>query len=124
GSQDWRQTHRGAGRAEGTTRDATLTPPNATKLKPKGGRRLSLGFTLNRLGKRAVCGREVLRKSVPAWTNPPVRRFRSPHHYPPRIRDPSSGPKPHWINKLLVSFDSEVRKRTCRKMMRTSESGH
>src|SRR5262249_42230608 len=28
------------------------------------------------------------------------------------------------FNKLLVPFDSEVRKRACRKMMRTSESGH
>src|SRR5262245_44760354 len=36
----------------------------------------------------------------------------------------TSEPKPHQINKLLVSFDSEVRKRACSKMMRTSESGH
>ncbi len=36
----------------------------------------------------------------------------------------SSEPKPHEINKLLMSFDSEVRKRGCRIMMRTSESGH
>src|SRR5262245_48819998 len=36
----------------------------------------------------------------------------------------TSEPKPHWINKLLVSFDSEVRKRACCTMMRTSESGH
>src|SRR5262249_21772760 len=28
------------------------------------------------------------------------------------------------IIELLVPFDSEVRKRACRKMMRTSESGH
>jgi hypothetical protein len=28
------------------------------------------------------------------------------------------------FNKWLVSFDSEVRKRGCRTMMRTSESGH
>ena len=36
----------------------------------------------------------------------------------------NSEPKPHSINELLVSFDSEVRKRKCRTMMRTSESGH
>jgi cupin 2 domain-containing protein len=35
-----------------------------------------------------------------------------------------SEPKPHQINKLLVSFDSEVRKRGCRTMMRTLESEH
>ena len=28
------------------------------------------------------------------------------------------------FNKLLVPFDSEVRKRACRRTMRTSESGH
>jgi len=36
----------------------------------------------------------------------------------------ASEPKPHKINTLLVSFDSEVRKRGCRMMMRASESGH
>src|SRR5262249_17464392 len=36
----------------------------------------------------------------------------------------TSEPKPHQINELLVSFDSEVRKRGCGTMMRTSESGH
>ncbi len=36
----------------------------------------------------------------------------------------TSESKPHWINKLLVSVDSEVRKRTRRKIVRTSESGH
>jgi len=36
----------------------------------------------------------------------------------------TSEPKPHEINILLVSFDSEVRKRRRREMIRTSESGH
>ena len=35
----------------------------------------------------------------------------------------TSEPKPHEINKLLVSFNSEVRKRACCRMMRTSEVG-
>src|SRR6516162_11778964 len=53
-----------------------------------------------------------------------VWRFRSPHHSSREFAMRISEPKPHEINKLLVSFDSEVRKRGCRKMMRTSESGH
>jgi hypothetical protein len=35
----------------------------------------------------------------------------------------TSKPKPHQINKLPVFFDSEVRKRTCRTIMRTSAIG-
>jgi hypothetical protein len=54
----------------------------------------------------------------------PVWRFRSPHHSCGDSKMRTSKPKPHWINKLLVSFDSEVRKRECRTMVRTSESGH
>src|SRR5215468_7283136 len=53
-----------------------------------------------------------------------VWRFRSPHHSRRELAMRTSEPKPHEINKLLVSFDSEVRKRGCRKLMRTSESGH
>src|SRR5215471_10745906 len=53
-----------------------------------------------------------------------VWRFRSPHHSRREFAMWTSEPKPHEINKLLVSFDSEVRKWGCRKMMRTSESGH
>src|SRR5262249_43117841 len=53
-----------------------------------------------------------------------VWRFRSPHHFCSESEMRTSEPKPHWINKLLVSFDSEVRKRGCGTMMRTSESGH
>jgi hypothetical protein len=53
-----------------------------------------------------------------------VWRFRSPHHSCGASEMRISEPKPHWINELLVSLDSEVRKRTRRTMMRTSESGH
>ena len=41
----------------------------------------------------------------------PVWRFRSPHHTCGESEMRTSEPKPHWINNLLVSFDSEVRKR-------------
>ena len=54
----------------------------------------------------------------------PVWRFRSPHHFCRELVMRTSEPKPHQIDTLLVSFDSEVRKRGCRIMMRTSESGH
>ena len=54
----------------------------------------------------------------------PVCRFRSPHHFCRESEMRISELKPHWINKLLVSFDSEVRKRACSRMMRTSEAGH
>ena len=53
-----------------------------------------------------------------------VWRFRSPHHFHGKSEMRTSEPKPHRVNKLLVSFDSEVRKRACRTMMRTSEPGH
>src|SRR5262249_38454444 len=39
-----------------------------------------------------------------------VWRFRSPHHSSRESAMRTSEPKPHEINKLLVSFDSEVRK--------------
>src|SRR6185369_13210346 len=39
-----------------------------------------------------------------------VWRFRSPHHSCRESEMGASEPKPHWINKLLVSFDSEARK--------------
>jgi hypothetical protein len=51
-------------------------------------------------------------------------RLRSPHHFPGKSEMRTSEPKPHQVNKLLVSFDSEVRKRACLTMMRTSESGY
>src|SRR5262245_3890452 len=44
----------------------------------------------------------------------PVWRFRSPHHCCGESKMRTSEPKPHWINKLPVSFDSEVGKRECR----------
>jgi hypothetical protein len=53
-----------------------------------------------------------------------VWRFRSPHHWCRGFVLRTSEPKPHQINNSLLSFDSEVRKRGCRKMMRSSESGH
>src|SRR5258705_2375633 len=33
----------------------------------------------------------------------------------------TSEPKPHYISKLPVSFDSEARERGCLKLMRTTE---
>ena len=39
-----------------------------------------------------------------------VWRFRSPHHSRSEFAMRASEPKPHEINKLLMSFDSEVRK--------------
>jgi hypothetical protein len=39
-----------------------------------------------------------------------VWRFRSPHHSSREFAMRTSEPKPHEINKLLVPFDSEVRK--------------
>src|SRR5262249_19301291 len=39
-----------------------------------------------------------------------VWRFRSPHHSCSESEMRTSEPKPHQINQLLVSFDSEVRK--------------
>ena len=53
-----------------------------------------------------------------------VWRFGSPHRSCSEPEMRTSEPKPRWINKLLVSFDSEARKRACRRMRRTSESGH
>src|SRR5581483_5750917 len=53
-----------------------------------------------------------------------VWRVRRPHHSCRESEMQASEPKPHEINKLLVSFDSEVRKGGCRRMMRISESGH
>ena len=43
-----------------------------------------------------------------------VWRFRSPHHSRGESKMRTSEPKPHWIDKLPVSLDSEVRKRACR----------
>src|SRR5215470_1173437 len=62
--------------------------------------------------------------NMPKEGTPLVWRFRSPHHSCSESEMRTSEPKPHQINKLLVSFDSEVRKRGCGTMMRTSESGH
>ena|SRR5215470_15568339 len=56
-----------------------------------------------------------------AGSAPPVLL---PHHSCSESEMRTSEPKPHEINKLLVSFDSEVRKRGRGTMMRTSESGH
>ena len=39
-----------------------------------------------------------------------VWRFRSPHHSCSESEMRTSEPKPHYVNKLLVPFDSEVRK--------------
>jgi len=39
-----------------------------------------------------------------------VWRFGSPHHTGREFAMRTPEPKPHEINKLLVSFDSEVRK--------------
>jgi hypothetical protein len=36
-------------------------------------------------------------------------RFGSPHHRRREFFMRTSEPKPHWINNLLASFDSEVR---------------
>jgi hypothetical protein len=38
-----------------------------------------------------------------------VWRFRSPHHFRGKSEMRTSEPKPHEVNELLVSFDSEVR---------------
>jgi hypothetical protein len=50
----------------------------------------------------------------PIWGQSPdpglVWRFRSPHHSRRELAMRTSEPKPHDINKLLVPFDSEVRK--------------
>ena len=53
----------------------------------------------------AVRGRRRTGKAALVW------RFRSPHHSCSDSEMRISEPKPHWINnnKLLVSFDSEVR---------------
>jgi hypothetical protein len=40
-----------------------------------------------------------------------VWRLRSPHHSSHEAAMRTSEPKPHSINRLLVAFDSEVRKR-------------
>lgn len=48
-------------------------------------------------------------------------RSRGPHHPCRGFAMRSSEPKPHQVNKLPVSFDSEVRKQGCRRTMRTSE---
>src|SRR5262249_11763882 len=53
---------------------------------------------------------------------PPVWRFGSPHHFCSESEMRTSEPKLHEINKLLVSFDPEVRKRGG-GTMRTSASG-
>src|SRR5262245_16329576 len=55
---------------------------------------------------------------------PLVWRFGSPHHFCSEPEMRTSEPKPHEINKLLVSFDPEVRNRGTGTMMRTSASGH
>jgi hypothetical protein len=39
------------------------------------------------------------------------------------LATPTSEPKPHWINILPVSFDSQVRDGVCCNTLRTSESG-
>jgi hypothetical protein len=60
----------------------------------------------------------------PAYLTPVWLWFRSPHHSGRANVMRTSEPKPRSKDKLLVSFDSEVRKRGRRRMMRTSESGH
>ena len=53
------------------------------------------------------------RVTSPAVTLPEfalVWRFRSPHHFRGKSEMRTSEPKPHEVNELIVSFDSEVRK--------------
>src|SRR5262245_16758503 len=59
-----------------------------------------------------------------AWRQSLVWWFGSPHHFCSEPEMRTSEPKPHEINKLLVSFDPEVRNRGTGTMMRTSASGH
>src|SRR5215510_11742396 len=55
-------------------------------------------------------GNHVLPTQGQPRSTPLVWRFRSPHHSSREFAMRTSEPKPHEINKLLVSFDSEVRK--------------
>src|SRR5207248_3050672 len=57
------------------------------------------------------CGVE----GTPQW------RFRGTPHSRHESEMRTSEPSPHLLNRLLASVDSEVRKRGCRRMMRTPE---
>ena len=105
-----------AGRGAATLVARRISPAREAECEAQHARDI---FQCKMVGLPACYEQAALR-----YANCLVWRFRSPHHSFGALAMRTSEPKPHWINKLLVSFDSEVRKRGCRTMMRTSESGH
>ena len=125
-------------------RTAVVMPKDKNKLVPLYDRGDSNGGGRAIAGRRARRGEALLGELVPyrrsglrrlgragaAMGGLPERKggvasvaFRGRHHFRGKSEMRTSEPKPQGRG-LPVSVDCEVRKRTCRTMMRTSESRH
>src|SRR5262249_8225287 len=80
---------------------------------PSPAEQIACAATASASAKRASHCRAVILIARPAPCREAAKqlvwRFRSPHRSSREFAMRTSEPKPHEINKLLVSFDSEVR---------------